>query len=98
MTKEATVARSRDRIGVSLLFCIALCVPGYGQEAGQSSGPASPGSPTQADTRDRNLYEDTSVTSGPVLKRLATNILLDQKEIWTTPFTSTVLRLSGGCW
>jgi membrane-associated phospholipid phosphatase len=86
VTKGVSVARSRSRIGISLLFCTALCVSGYGQEAGQSSGPANPGSPTHADTRDRNLYEDTSVTSGPVYKRLATNILLDQKDIWTSPF------------
>ena len=66
-----------------MLLGFLLCGQGYAQQ----TGPGAPGdSTTQADTRDRNLYEDTAATSGSVVKRMATNIVLDQKDIWTSPF------------
>lgn len=78
------MAALSGKIGVSLFFSLLLCVQSYGQPAEQDN--ASGDSTAQADVRDRNLYENTSATSGSILKRLGTNILLDQKDIWTSPF------------
>jgi len=38
----------------------------------------------QLDVRDRNVYDPAA--SGSLVKKGVTNVLLDQKEIWTSPF------------
>lgn len=76
------VAKSPVGFGCLLFSCLLLCSQGYAQQ----TGPGTPGgSTTQPDARDRNLYVDTAATSGSVVKRMATNIVLDQKKIWTSP-------------
>lgn len=78
------MATSSSKTAIALLFCLALSGRVYGQQAGQNG--ATGDNAPQVDSRDRNLYRDTAVTSGSVVKRLSTNVLLDQKDIWTSPF------------
>ena len=43
--------------------------------------------PTAAlDTRDRNLYVNDPEAPGSLMKKGLTNVMLDQKDIWTSPF------------
>jgi membrane-associated phospholipid phosphatase len=79
------VATSSRKAAI-ILFCgLALCGGSYGQQPVQNDTSGGNGS-AYADTRDNNLYQNTAATSGSILKRLGTNILLDQKDIWTSPF------------
>src|SRR5712671_986610 len=38
------------------------------------------------DARDRVYYPGDTERAGPLLRKMAGNLLLDQKEIWTSPF------------
>jgi hypothetical protein len=38
------------------------------------------------DARDRVLYSEETENLGPLTKKLVRNILMDQKDIWTSPF------------
>jgi membrane-associated phospholipid phosphatase len=53
---------------------------------GQAPDPVPADTSPPADIRDRNLYEPS--TDGPVslTRKLATNVVLDQGRIWTSPF------------
>ena len=80
----------RSRFGVrSLRFLwVALFVLTLAIEAQQS--PSQPPSPTaqaaNSDTRDDNVYLDDQSSDRGLIKKFTTNLLLDQKEIWTSPF------------
>jgi membrane-associated phospholipid phosphatase len=60
----------------------------YATEAdqGPSQPPAQTGRPPQSDTRDRNVYLDGQSSDRGFVKKFTTNVLLDQKDIWTSPF------------
>jgi hypothetical protein len=45
-----------------------------------------PERPPDRDDRDRVLYSDESERVGPLTTKLVRNILMDQKDIWTSPF------------
>jgi membrane-associated phospholipid phosphatase len=65
--------------------CIVLVVPGL--DAQQSAGSSTDqNASTPLDTRDRNLYVDQGESSRSFVKKFSTNALLDQKEIWASPF------------
>jgi len=51
----------------------------------QTSDPAQP----RADSRDPILYSDETEHIKPLAVKLTRNILIDQKEIWTSPFHMT---------
>lgn len=58
-------------------------------EAGQaqsSSAPASDHPNPIQDPRDRIYYPGDTERAKPLVRKLAGNILLDQKQIWTSPF------------
>ncbi len=65
-------------------------------EASQDQNPPAPppgaaqGSPTESnapqDSRDRVYYPGDTERAKPLARKLLGNILLDQKEIWTSPF------------
>jgi len=42
--------------------------------------------PADDDSRDRVLYSDETESLKPLTTKLARNILMDQKDIWTSPF------------
>jgi membrane-associated phospholipid phosphatase len=61
--------------------CFLLCSQAFGQTAdsGQTPG-ATP------DRRDKILYAEDTEHIKPLAVKLTRNILIDQKEIWTSPF------------
>jgi membrane-associated phospholipid phosphatase len=65
------------------LFALALAT-----EAQQA--PSQPPPPIEqaahSDTRDDNVYLDGQSSGRGLVKKFTTNLLLDQKEIWTSPF------------
>ena len=65
-------------IALGMVFSL-LC--GHGILAQTSDGGASP-----ADARDRVFYPGDTERPGPLLHKLGGNFLLDQKQIWTSPF------------
>ena len=46
----------------------------------------TPQTPAAADRRDEVLYSDETESIKPLAIKLTRNILMDQKEIWTSPF------------
>lgn len=61
--------------------------PSTSQAQGQSSSqPASEKPKTPQDARDRVFYPGDTERAKPLARKLVGNILLDQKEIWTSPF------------
>lgn len=82
-----------NRFIVAALF--ALCVPAIaqapdpGQDTNQAANQApSPQSTPQSssDARDRIFYPGDTESVKPLARKLFGNVLLDQKEIWTSPF------------
>jgi len=75
-----------------LAVAIVGVMPGsfqlYATEAdpGPSQPPAQTERPPQSDTRDRNVYLDGQSSDRGLIKKFTTNVLLDQKDIWTSPF------------
>lgn len=69
------------RLGLKIVFWIALAAaPAH---ASDGSDPDTSGNIV---ARDRVFYPDDTESIKPLTKKLAGNILLDQKEIWTSPF------------
>ncbi len=66
------------RKALTFLLVSVACLPLRAQDSTASSGPTP-----VADVRDNNLY--SSQVSGGFVKKFATNVLLDQKAIWTSP-------------
>jgi membrane-associated phospholipid phosphatase len=65
--------------------CIVLAAPGL--DAQQTTGSSTDqNASTALDTRDRNLYVDQGESSRSFVKKFSTNALLDQKQIWASPF------------
>jgi hypothetical protein len=46
---------------------------------------SEPPSPKEQDSRDRVLYSDESERVVPLTKKLVRNLIMDQKDIWTSP-------------
>jgi membrane-associated phospholipid phosphatase len=67
-------------IFVSVVLGSSLAAPA--QTPNDSQSPPS----VQVDVRDRNLYVDDPATSGSVVKKGVMNVLLDQRDICTSPF------------
>jgi membrane-associated phospholipid phosphatase len=68
--------------------CITLFVFGlaaYAQNV-QTPGTDDKGQ-TQRDARDRNLYGSDNAADRSTTRKLISNVWLDQKDIWTSPFT-----------
>jgi membrane-associated phospholipid phosphatase len=57
-----------------------------GAQDSSSSQPASDQAKPPQDARDRVFYPGDTERAKPLAKKLLTNIWLDQKEIWTSPF------------
>ncbi len=51
-----------------------------------NSTPAPDSMPTAQDSRDSVFYPGDTERAKPLLRKLVINILLDQKQIWTSPF------------
>jgi membrane-associated phospholipid phosphatase len=64
-----------------LLVALFGLMPGYVQLFA-----AEPPQTAQGDTRDRNVYLDGESSGHGLVKKFTANFLLDQKEIWTSPF------------
>jgi membrane-associated phospholipid phosphatase len=60
--------------------------PASSPAAGQSSSQAVTGQNPQQDARDRVYYPGDTERAKPLARKLVGNVLLDQKEIWTSPF------------
>jgi len=60
--------------------------PGSPNPAGQSSSPAVTGQNPLQDARDRVYYPGDTERAKPLARKLVGNVLLDQKDIWTSPF------------
>jgi membrane-associated phospholipid phosphatase len=61
--------------------------PNASQAQGQSPPPPGSGQPTPPqDARDRVFYPGDTERAKPLARKLIVNVLLDQKEIWTSPF------------
>jgi membrane-associated phospholipid phosphatase len=65
-----------------LPVALAYSVTASAQIQTASNAAAAP----QLDVRDRNVYIDDPAAPGSLIKKGITNVLLDQKEIWTSPF------------
>lgn len=72
----------------SFLIISSLCCRGVAQTS-------APVKPTE-DRRDEILYSDETERIKPLAVKMTRNILLDQKEIWTSPFHMT--RHNAGWW
>lgn len=96
-----TMVKKAAHVGLIVSAWIGTCVPVLAQtpEFGQSSSGAqdevrqddrsSPNgehpNPLE-DPRDRIFYPGDTESAKPLARKLAGNILLDQKQIWTSPF------------
>ncbi len=65
---------------VSVLAGALLLCHGLWAETDQNQQPPA------ADRRDEILYSDETESIKPLARKLTRNILMDQKEIWTSPF------------
>ncbi len=78
------------KLKLALLALLAASLPGFGQTPLQSTdSSATPTVSTPADSsdgRDRIFFSSDTERAGPLAHKLIANILLDQKEIWTSPF------------
>jgi membrane-associated phospholipid phosphatase len=85
---------------LSLLVSILLCIPAFGAEPEvddpQDLNDASPVPPAQRDNRDAIFYPSDTERPVPLLEKLGRNVLLDQKDIWTSPFHMN--RHNAGLW
>lgn len=92
-----------------LLTMLALAVPVWGEsstlgiETGEScgeslfrAGEGDPAPPVVSDSRDPIYYPGDTEHVKPLFSKLARNLLLDQKEIWTSPFHMN--RRNAGLW
>src|SRR5437667_6298491 len=79
----------RTRPFATFLLCCALT--GWAQDqqtpAANSVDKEIDGPPTRPneDARDRVLFADETERIGPLSKKLLRNVLMDQKDIWTSP-------------
>src|SRR4051794_11838655 len=87
----AAIRMMRHLIRTTLLVIAVGCHPISAQVSSAPADPvAQPGSepisePAQ-DARDRIFYPRDTERWKPLARKLAGNVLLDQKEIWTSPF------------
>src|SRR6266852_4779173 len=65
--------------------CFPILAQTSGLAADSSSSSFQPPNPL-ADSRDRVYYPGDTERFKPLARKLVGNILLDQKEIWTSPF------------
>jgi membrane-associated phospholipid phosphatase len=71
----------------ALLAVVASCLSISAQVNSAPADPvAQPGSEPIQDARDRIFYPGDTERWKPLARKLAGNVLLDQKEIWTSPF------------
>jgi membrane-associated phospholipid phosphatase len=73
---------------LEMLFAAPGIVEATGPANSQTSGqPASPQSATVSqDQRDKVFYPGDTESAKPLAKKLVVNVLLDQKDVWTSPF------------
>lgn len=72
------------------VFGLASACQLYAAEAQQG-----PSQLPQNDTRDRNVYLDGQTSGRGFVKKFTTNVLLDQRDIWSSPFR---IRRSSAKW
>src|ERR1041385_9059899 len=60
--------------------------PANAPDRPQTTAPNPNPVPDDADQRDRVLYSDETESVKPLAMKLAGNFLMDQKDIWTSPF------------
>jgi len=80
----------------SILVSITMFAsdPESTEPQGLTSTPQAPS--VEPDNRDAIFYPSDTEKPGPLLKKLGRNILLDQKDIWTSPFHMN--RDNAGLW
>ena len=71
-------------VGVKIFALVALVSSAYAQ-SGQTPA-ANTDTSTSMDARDRNVYVGENAADRSMPKKLVSNILLDQKDVWTSPF------------
>ena len=84
LTSLERVRHVASRFGITSVCLLATLLPLQAQQ--DSHDHSNPPAPAQADMRDRNLYLQPPDGVGPFFKKFTTNVFLDQKEIWTSPF------------
>ena len=80
--------QSRVRVRRLHFFGVAVFTLALAADAQQSpSKPSPPNEQTgNSDARDDNVYLDGQGSGRGLVKKFTTNLLLDQKDIWTSPF------------
>src|SRR5437016_3891895 len=69
-----------------LLVAIAVAVSGLQIVLAQDESPLDTAQTARdEDARDRVLFSDETERIGPLTKKLVRNILMDQRDIWTSP-------------
>jgi hypothetical protein len=66
---------------ILLLACASGNVWGQAEPAAPAAAPVN-----DEDSRDRVLYSEDTESFKPLVTKLVRNILMDQKDIWTSPF------------
>ncbi len=87
MTRNLPTSRNHGPLGnmlaLKIFALIALVSTGYAQSAQAPATSNAP--PTPIDARDRNVYASDQADRSTA-RKLMSNIWLDQKDIWTSPF------------
>jgi membrane-associated phospholipid phosphatase len=80
-------------VHLTYITWLTVTIPAFAQSGFDSPAapPASPASSTTqstitGDPRDRIFYPGDTERAAPLARKLFLNILMDQKEIWTSPF------------
>lgn len=81
---ESRLAHQTSMLALKSFALIGLVCTGYAQNV---SAPVTSNAPsTPMDARDRNVYASDAAADRSMPRKLMSNILLDQKDIWTSPF------------
>jgi membrane-associated phospholipid phosphatase len=70
----------------TLTICLLVGIPAFAQVSDPPDTTAATTSIGGGDPRDRIYYPGDTERAVPLARKLVSNILLDQKEIWTSPF------------
>ena len=85
---------------ILLYSTLGLCVPVFAADAGSDDPHPTDGQARapalQEDSRDSIFYASDTEKPLPLLRKFGENVLLDQKEIWTSPFHMN--RHNAGLW
>jgi membrane-associated phospholipid phosphatase len=70
----------QSRVGIRRLHLLRVALFAF------TAATAAAQNPAPNDIRDNNVYFDNQTSDHGFLRKFTTNVLLDQKDIWTSPF------------